>query len=158
METIHQLLTSKGHGPIHTVGSADTLFEAVNRMVDMKIGAVLVVDDNVIKGIITERDYLRFIAQEGNSARQTPVRELMTRKVIYVTPDASLETVMAIMTKARIRHVPVLSEGRLMGLVSIGDLVKQISDNREVHINTLEAYISDGYPGPDSPAAQEAEG
>ncbi len=148
MRTIKDLLEAKGHGPVHTIGPNDTLFDAVTRMVDMKIGAVLVVENNVIRGIISERDYLRFVASEGHSARETPIHTLMTRKVIYVTPETTLEAVMAVMTKARIRHIPVMSEGRLMGLVSIGDLVKQISANQEIHINTLEDFISDPYPGP----------
>ncbi len=148
MRTIKELLESKGNNPVQTIAPNDTLLEAVTRMVDLKIGAVLVVEDNIIKGIITERDYLRFIASEGHSAQKTPVHQLMTRKVIYVTPDTTLNSVMAIMTKARIRHIPVMSEGRLMGIISIGDLVKQISENQEVHINTLEEYINDNYPGP----------
>ncbi len=148
MRTIKELLESKGNNSVQTIAPNDTLLEAVTRMVDLKIGAVLVVEDNIIKGIITERDYLRFIASEGHSAQETPVHQLMTRKVIYVTPDTTLNSVMAIMTKARIRHIPVMSEGRLMGIISIGDLVKQISENQEVHINTLEEYINDNYPGP----------
>jgi len=148
MRTISDLLKSKGNSPVVTITPNDTLFEAVTRMVDMKIGAILVVENDNIKGIISERDYLRFIASEGHSARETPVHQLMTRKVVYVTPETTLNSVMAIMTEARVRHIPVLHEGRLMGLVSIGDLVKQISENQEVHINTLEDYISDSYPGP----------
>ncbi len=148
MRTISELLESKGSNPVHTIAPNDTLFDAVTRMVDMKIGAILVVENNTIKGIISERDYLKFIADEGHSARKTPVHKLMTRKVVYVTPEATLNSVMAIMTEARVRHIPVLHEGRLMGLVSIGDLVKQISENQEVHINTLEEYINDTYPGP----------
>ena len=158
MQTIRELLEAKGQGPIHTIGSEDTLFDAVTRMVDMNIGAVLVVDNNVIKGIISERDYLRFVASENSNTQKTPVHKLMTRKVVYVTPDATLKAVMSIMTQSRIRHIPVLSEGRLMGLISIGDLVKQISDNQEVHINTLEDYINDTYPGPPlATAARQAE-
>ncbi len=148
MRTISDLLKSKGNNPVVTIAPNDTLFDAVTRMVDMKIGAILVVENDNIKGIISERDYLRFIASEGHSARETPVHQLMTRKVVYVTPETTLNSVMAIMTEARVRHIPVLHEGCLMGLVSIGDLVKQISENQEVHINTLEDYISDSYPGP----------
>ena len=154
MRTILELLESKGNGPVHTIAPNDTLFDAVTTMVDLKIGAVLVVEDNIIKGIVTERDYLRFMAADSGNAKETPVHKLMTRKVIYVTPDTSLESVMAIMTSARIRHIPVLSEGRLMGMISIGDLVKQIRENQEVHINTLEEYISDNYPGPSSNKAE----
>jgi signal-transduction protein with cAMP-binding, CBS, and nucleotidyltransferase domain len=155
MRTVRELLEFKGRATIHTIGPDETVFEAVTRMVDLNVGAILVVEDNVIKGILTERDYLRFITERGRTARNTPVNELMTRKVIYVTPDTTLDEAMGIMTEARIRHIPVLSEGRLMGLVSIGDLIKQISNNRKVHIKTLEEYINDRYPGP---TAEEAQG
>ncbi len=158
MQTIQELLASRDQNTVHSVGPNDTLFQAVTRMVDMNIGAVLVVEDDTIKGIFSERDYLRFIAKEGHSARETPIHQVMTRKVVYVTPDATLDSVMGIMTEARIRHIPILSEGRLMGIVSIGDLVKQISSDQGVHINTLEEYISDGYPGPDMSSSRRANG
>ena len=148
MRTMRELLESKGNGPVHTIAPNSTLLEAVTIMVDRQIGAVLVVEDETIKGIISERDYLRFIASEGLSASETPVHKLMTRKVVYVTPDTTLTSVMAIMTEARVRHIPVINQGNLTGIVSIGDLVKQISQNQEVHINTLEEYINDTYPGP----------
>ena len=155
MRTIRELLEFKGQNTIHAIGPDDSLMEAVTRMVEMNVGAALVIENNVIKGIITERDFLRFITSKGRSAQDTPVHELMTKKVIYVTPETSLNEAMGIMTEAHIRHIPVLSEGRLMGLVSIGDLVKQISSDQEVHIRTLEEYISDSYPGP---TTSEAEG
>ncbi len=149
MRTIKEILESREQNKVHTIGPNDTLFDAVTRMVDMNIGAILVVEGDSIKGIFSERDYLRFIASEGHSARETKVHTLMTSKVIFVTPEATLDTVMSIMTEARIRHIPILDHGKLMGIISIGDLVKQISSNQEVHINTLEEYINDAYPGPD---------
>ena len=148
MKTIKELLDDKGQRPIHSVGPDDTVFTAVTRMVEKNVGAMLVIEDGTIKGIMTERDYLRFITVQGRTARDTPVRELMTKKVIYVTPDTRLNEVMGIMTTARIRHVPVLVDGDLLGIVSIGDVVKQISQDQELHIRTLEEYISDPYPGP----------
>jgi len=148
MNNIGELLAARGPSKIHSVNSTDSLFTAVTLMVEMNIGAVLVVDDDVIKGIFTERDYLRFIAREGHSARETPVSENMTSKIIYVTEDATLEAVMATMTEARCRHMPVMCEGRLLGIVSIGDLVKQISVDQKVKLNTLQEYINDAYPGP----------
>ncbi|RKZ13255.1 hypothetical protein DRQ50_10725 [bacterium] len=148
MQTIKELLDFKGTGEVQMVGPEDTVFDAVTRMVEMNIGAVLVSENNVIVGIISERDYLRFITVQGRTARNTPVKEVMTAKVIYVTPDTSLDEVMAIMTGKRIRHIPVLIEGKLQGIVSIGDVVKQIASDQQVQIRTLEAYISDGYPGP----------
>ena len=148
MKTIKELLEHKGQGTVHTVKPEDTVFVAVTRMVEMNIGALLVTEGEDIKGILTERDYLRFITVKGSTARDTPVSEVMTRKVIYVTPDTELNEVMTIMTAERIRHVPVLNDGSLMGIVSIGDVVKRISQDQEVHIRTLEEYILDPYPGP----------
>jgi CBS domain-containing protein len=148
MKTIKELLEFKGQGTVHTVEPEDTVFSAVTRMVEMNIGALLVTEGKEIKGIMSERDYLRFITVKGRTARDTPVREVMTRKVIYVTPDTELNEVMTIMTAERIRHVPVLNDGALMGIVSIGDVVKRISQDQEVHIRTLEEYILDPYPGP----------
>jgi CBS domain-containing protein len=117
-------------------------------MVDMNVGAVLVVDGGNVCGIMTERDYLRFISVKGRTARDTPVAEIMTSKVIYVTPDCSLNEVMAIMTEKRIRHLPVMDGTELLGIVSIGDVVKQISQEQEVRIRYLEDFIADDYPGP----------
>ncbi len=148
MKTIKELLEYKGQETVHTIEPDDTVFVAVTRMVEMNIGALLVTEDAGIKGIISERDYLRFITVKGRTARDTPVKEVMTRKVIYVTPDTELNEVMTIMTAERIRHMPVLREGELLGIVSIGDVVKQISQDQEVQIRTLEEYINDPYPGP----------
>ncbi len=150
MTTIKELLDEKNNSDVFTIDPGKSVFDAVTRMVENNIGAILVIENNVIQGIMTERDYLRFVTLQGRTARDTPVNDLMTRKVIYVTPETSLEDVMAIMTEARIRHLPVLFEGRLLGMVSIGDVVKQINKDRTAHITTLEAFISDAYPGPAS--------
>lgn len=151
MKTIRDLLKAKGDGPIYSVSPQDTVFEAVTRMVEFKVGAMLVKDGKNIAGIVTERDYLRFISVKGRTARDTPVREIMTPKVIYVTPDTNLDEVMTIMTAQRIRHVPVMKDEELLGIVSIGDVVKQVSKDQKVQIRTLEEYIADSYPGPSRP-------
>lgn len=148
MQTVRELLISKGNRPLVFVGPDDTVFEAVTRMVRANVGAILVMDDRRLRGIMTERDYLRFVTELGRTARDTPVLDLMTRKVIYATPETSIQQLMAIMTEARIRHVPIMEGETLLGLVSIGDCVKQISRDQEVQLRTLEAYISDTYPGP----------
>ena len=153
MKTIRELLKDKGDGPIYSVGPQDTVFAAVTQMVEHRVGAMLVKDGETIAGIVTERDYLRFISVKGRTARDTPVREIMTPRVIYVTPDTELNEVMAIMTAQRIRHVPVLDNDKLLGIVSIGDVVKQISRDQKVQIRTLEEYIADSYPGPAAPEA-----
>lgn len=147
MKTIRQLLEAKGAAQVFSVAPEDSVFDAVTCMVENNIGAVLVMTDGQIKGIMSERDYLRFITDRSRSAQDTPVTELMTSKVIYLTPNTSLDEAMAIMTEARIRHIPILEDGRLLGIISIGDLVKQISSDREVHINILMQYIKDTYPG-----------
>ncbi|MCP4573989.1 MAG: CBS domain-containing protein [bacterium] len=150
MKTIDELLARKGECPIHSVTPEDTVLTAVERMVEHNVGAMLVLEETTIVGIITERDYLRITTVEGRRSHNTPVKELMSHKVLYVTPETELEQVMALMTEKRIRHVPVLTEGRLKGIVSIGDVVKQIAKDQKVQINTLEAYINDAYPGPSS--------
>jgi len=157
MTTIRELLGNKGKGPIHTVTPEETVFAAVTKMVEMNIGAMLVTCEESICGILTERDYLRFVTTQGRTARTTPVSELMTKKVIYVTPDCSLAEVASIMTEKRIRHIPVLEGTELQGIVSIGDVVKQISKDQQVQINYLQEYIAGHYPGP-VPAESEKKG
>jgi CBS domain-containing protein len=145
---IKDLLATMGERPIISVGPDDTVFEAVTRMAENNIGAILVMENGHICGIMSERDYLRFVTVKGHTARDTPVHELMTRKVIYCTPDTQVPEVMAIMTEERIRHVPVMDDAKLVGIVSIGDVVKRISHDQTAKIRFLEEYISDSYPGP----------
>ena len=148
MKTIQELLASKNQKKILSVGPEASVMDAVTTMVENNVGAILVLDGDQIKGIMSERDYLRFIADRGRTARDTPITELMTTKIIYTTPNSTLYQVLGIMTEARIRHIPVLEGGQLLGIVSIGDIVKQVASDQEVHINFLEEYISDNYPGP----------
>lgn len=148
METIKALLATKNQTIIHRVEPTESVFEAVTLMVKMNIGAVLVMKDDTLMGIITERDYLRFVTDGGRTSRNTPVSELMTKRVIFVVPDTPLDDVMTIITQNRIRHVPVMTDGTVLGIVSIGDVVKQIATNRQVTIDNLEEYIADNYPGP----------
>jgi len=147
MKTIKELLKEKGDGPVHHIKPDATVFDAVTRMVELKVGALLVMEGEEIRGIVTERDYLRFITVKGRTARDTKVRDIMTDKVIYVTPETGLNEVMGIMTNARIRHMPIMVDNRLKGIVSIGDVVKAITEAQEVHIRALEEYIYDPYPG-----------
>jgi CBS domain-containing protein len=147
MKKIQELLDAKGNGPVHHIGPDATVFDAVTRMVELKVGALLVTEGDDVKGIVTERDYLRFITAKGKTARDTPVREIMTAKVIYVTPQAEVNEVMGIMTSARIRHMPIMDDAGLCGIVSIGDVVKAITQDQQVKIKTLEEYIYDPYPG-----------
>jgi CBS domain-containing protein len=146
MGMIAHILATKGT-QVHTIGPDDTVYDAVKKMVDLNSGSLLVTDGNEIVGIITERDYLRKIALAGRTSKTTQVREVMTTQIVVVQPSTTLEEAMAIMTAKRIRHLPVVDRGNLGGMVSIGDLVKQISQDREVEVRYLTDYITGKYPG-----------
>ncbi len=148
MKRVQDILSQKPAREIFTIAPEDSLMNAVVSMVEKNVGALLVTAESRLIGIVTERDYLRFVAAQGRTARETPVREVMTRTVIYVTPSTTVDEAMAIMTEKRIRHLPVLKDGELQGVVSIGDVVKQNAQLREFQIRTLQEYIADNYPGP----------
>ncbi len=148
MKRVLDILTQKPVQAIFSIAPEDSLMNAVVSMVEKNIGALLVTAEGRLVGIVTERDYLRFVAAQGRTARETPVREVMTRTVIYVTPSTTVDEAMAIMTEKRIRHLPVLKDGELQGVISIGDVVKQNAQLREFQIRTLQEYIADNYPGP----------
>lgn len=145
---VQELLSRKPSDAIYSVHPDQTVFEAVTEMVRRNVGAMLVMQDDGLVGIITERDYLKLVTVKGRTARDTPVHEVMTRTVIYLTPEASLEEAMAIVTSKRIRHLPILDGRKVVGVLSIGDLVSAMAHKRELHIRSLEAYIADDYPGP----------
>ncbi len=148
MKRVLDILAQKPSQEVFTIAPEDSLMNAVVSMVDRNVGALLVTAEARLVGIITERDYLRFVAAQGRTAGETPVREVMTRGVIYVTPSTTVDEAMAIMTEKRIRHLPVLKDGELQGVISIGDVVKQSAQLREFQIRTLQDYIADSYPGP----------
>ncbi|OFZ90295.1 MAG: inosine-5-monophosphate dehydrogenase [Betaproteobacteria bacterium RBG_16_66_20] len=141
MKSAAQILKSKPEQTVVTVTPATPVFDAVKLMAEKNIGALLVLEDQKIVGIITERDYARKIVLMGRSSKETPVREIMTFPVMYVRPDQSNEECMALMTDNRVRHLPVVDEGKLIGLVSIGDLVKDIISEQKFIIDQLEHYI-----------------
>jgi len=138
---VSDILDHKGRDVISIDGDA-TVFDAVKVMVDANVGALLVTGAGGIEGIFTERDYLRRIAVEGRTSRETKVREVMSAPVIVVTPETSVEETMAIMTDRKIRHVPVVVEGDVVGVVTIGDLVAQQSRQQSFQIQYLTEYIS----------------
>jgi CBS domain-containing protein len=146
MAVIADILNSKGRD-VHSVTPATKVYDAIAKMVDISVGALLIADGDTIHGIMTERDYLGKIALEGRSSKETSVQEIMSSQLIYVTPDNDVEEVMAMMTEARVRHMPVMDNQRLVGLVSIGDCVKRISAERKSQIRYLTDYIQDKYPG-----------
>lgn len=146
MGNVAHVLAAKG-SHVHTIRPTDTVFDAVKKMVENNSGSLLVTEGEAIHGIITERDYLRNIVLAGRTSKTTQVREIMTSQIIVVEPDTSVEEAMAIMTDRRIRHLPVVEKGKLGGIVSIGDLVKQISKDRTFEVQYLTDYITGRYPG-----------
>lgn len=141
MKSVAQILKSKSAQGVLSVAPSDSVYDAVKLMSDKGIGALLVMEGGKIAGIVTERDYARKIVLMGRSSKDTPVRDIMTFPVMYVRPDQTNEECMALMTDNRLRHLPVMDDGRLVGLVSIGDLVKDIISEQKFIIEQLEHYI-----------------
>jgi CBS domain-containing protein len=141
MKSVAQILKTKPEQTVHTISPSTSVFDAVRRMAEKNIGALLVMEDEKIVGIITERDYARKIVLMGRSSKETPVRDTMTSPVMYVRPDQTNEECMALMTDNRVRHLPVMDSGKLIGLISIGDLVKDIIAEQKFTIQQLEHYI-----------------
>jgi CBS domain-containing protein len=119
--------------------------EALKLMAEKRIGALVVVEDEQVVGILSERDYARKIALEGRSSINTPVKDIMTDKVYYVNPETTVQDCLALFTQQSIRHLPVLENGRLVGLISIGDIVKAVIDEQEITISQLSDYITGKY-------------
>lgn len=140
MHTVSQLLQVKGT-EIHTIGSDATVFDALKLMAEKDVGALVVVDDGRLAGIISERDYARKVILLGKSSHDMVVREIMSAKVITVHPGQTVEECMALMTGKRVRHLPVTEGERLIGVLSIGDLVKDVITEQEQTIKQLESYI-----------------
>ncbi len=142
MKSVVQILKSKPDQAVYTVHPTASVFDAVQLMADENVGALLVTEGESIVGIITERDYARKIVLAGRASRETLVRDIMSAPVMYVTPDHSNEQCMALMTENRLRHLPVVDKGKLIGMVSVGDLVKDIISEQKFIIEQLEHYIA----------------
>jgi CBS domain-containing protein len=142
MKSVAQVLKSKPRQAVETVAPSTPVFDALQRMADRNIGALLVLEEQKIVGIVTERDYARKIALLGRASKATPVRDIMSFPVMYVRPDQTNEECMALMTDNRLRHLPVVDQGKLIGLISIGDLVKDIISEQKFIIEQLEHYIT----------------
>jgi CBS domain-containing protein len=142
MNTVAGLLQDKGNPPVQSIGPDDMVLDAIRRMAERNIGALVVMREGAVVGIVTERDYARKVILKGRSSERTPVRDIMTAEVMYVGPHQTSEECMAVMTGNRIRHLPVISDGRLVGLISIGDLVKDIISDQRFTIAQLEHYIN----------------
>jgi CBS domain-containing protein len=142
MKSVAQVLKSKPGQTVETVTPSTSVFDAIKLMAAKNIGALLVLEDQKIAGIITERDYARKIVLMGRSSKETPVRDIMTFPVMVVRPEQTNEECMALMTDSRLRHLPVVDQGKLIGLISIGDLVKDIISEQKFIIEQLEHYIA----------------
>jgi CBS domain-containing protein len=146
MSMVSDILRNKG-SKVFTIVDTATVYDAIVEMASKGVGCLVVMHDDAIRGILTERDYLRKIAIKGRSSKTTPVPEIMSTMVVAVSPQDTVEECMAVMTEKRIRHLPVVDSGKLAGLVSVGDLVKQISSKQKAEIRYLKDYITGKYPG-----------
>jgi len=144
VKTAAHILKSKAHQTIHTIAPDASVFDAVRLMADKDVGSLVVMTGSKVVGIITERDYARKIALLSRLSRDTPVHEIMTSEVLYVRPERTSDECMALMTESRVRHLPVMDGDRLLGLISIGDLVKDIISEQQFIIQQLEHYITGG--------------
>jgi CBS domain-containing protein len=144
MTTVDKLLSIKTK-EIWSLAPNDSVFQALEMMADKNVGGLLVVKDGKLVGIFTERDYARKLILRGKFSKHTEVGDLMTKNVLYVEPNNTIDECMKLMTDKRIRHLPVMDEGTLIGIVTIGDLVKQIISEQETTIHQLENYISGSY-------------
>ena len=140
MMTLHQLLESKGR-KVHAITPDAPVLEAIRLMAEHHIGALVVMQDETLRGIVSERDYARKVVLKGRSSADTPVREIMSSPVITISPQSSVEDAMRRMTERRIRHLPVVHNDRVTGIVSIGDLVKCVIEDQRHLIEDLQTYI-----------------
>lgn len=141
--TVYDVLRGKG-SDIISVNPSDTVFDALQILAERNIGAVLVLEGSRLVGILSERDYARQVILKGKASKDTPVREIMTTSVVCVHPEYTIEECMALMTDKRFRHLPVLADDRLLGILSIGDVVKALLDEQAFRIEQLESYIASG--------------
>jgi CBS domain-containing protein len=141
MKTARQLLANKATQGAVSIGPEATVYDALKLMAEKDIGALIVLDGQKLVGIFTERDYARKVALLGKSSKDIPMREIMTHRVLCVTPDQMIDECMAVMTEKRCRHLPVVEDKRVIGVLSIGDLVKELISEQRDTIAQLESYI-----------------
>jgi CBS domain-containing protein len=141
MRLVREILQSKGHD-IWSIRPEASVFDAVKMMSERSVGALLVMEGEKMVGIITERDYARKVILAGKSSKQTEVKDIMTQRVLWVAPERTIEECMALMTDKKVRHLPVVENTQVVGMVSIGDLVKAIIAEQQVIIDQLQNYIN----------------
>jgi CBS domain-containing protein len=141
LKSVRQVLNAKGYA-VETVTPETSVYDALQKMSNREVGALVVLEEGEICGLISERDYARKVVLQGRYSKDTQVQEIMTRRVITLEPQQTVEACMVLMTDKRIRHLPVVEEGRLIGIVSIGDIVKAVIEAQRLTIEELESYIS----------------
>jgi len=141
MITVGELLEGKGHN-VWSVGPEDTVYDTIKMMDEKHVGALAVVKDNELIGIISERDYARQVILKDRTSRQTKVKEIMTRHVYYTHPEQTIDECLVIINERRIRHLPVLDHNKLVGMMSVGDVVKEIIKDQKYTIEQLENHLS----------------
>jgi CBS domain-containing protein len=145
VDPVSFILRKKG-SDVWSVPSDATVYDAMKMMADKDVGALLIIDGSQFVGVVSERDYARKVILQGRSSKETPVREIATETVITITPECSVDEAMRLITTNRIRHLPVVHEGKVQGMISIGDLVQWISFAQDQTIEQLEHYIEGKYP------------
>jgi CBS domain-containing protein len=143
LKSVRQVLEDKGYA-VETVTPETSVYDALQKMSNRGVGALVVIEGGEIRGLFSERDYARKIVLQGRASKNTPVQEVMTRRVITVEPQQTVEACMVLMTEKRIRHLPVVENGRLIGIVSIGDVLKAIIEAQRLTIEELATYITSG--------------
>jgi len=143
---VKSILKDKGN-EVYAISPDKTVFEAIKKMSDKNIGALLVMEDDELHGIISERDYRDKVILKGRTSKTTKVKEIMTSDVYCVSQNETLEECMALMTDKKFRHLPIMEDERVIGVISVGDLIKQIISKQKVEIDHLKSYIGGSYPG-----------
>lgn len=143
---VKEILNQKGRD-VFSVKPEDTVYNAIAKMAEYNIGALMVMSGSKLDGIISERDYRNKVILEGRTSKTTPVKDIMSGKVVCVNPTDSVNLCMQLMTEKKIRHLPVVDGEKVVGVISIGDVVKTVIANQKVEIDSLRNYIGGGYPG-----------